>query len=69
MSVRIRGRLKIRDYCRDTLEAPVLSHPRLWPLCLNEDVVSNKSTLSGQRQRELKETGWRGEDKQRNSEK
>lgn len=33
--------------------AVVLSHPRLWPFFLNEDVVPNNSTLS---ERELKET-------------
>lgn len=50
------GRLEIRDYHCDALAAPVLSQPRLWPFCLNEDVVSNKSTLSVRRQRVLRET-------------
>lgn len=47
------GRQKIRDYQCDSLVALVLSHPRLWPFFLNEDVVPNNSTLS---ERELKET-------------
>ena len=48
--------MKIRDYHCDALAALVLSHPRLWPFYLNEDVVSNENTLTVQRQRELKET-------------
>lgn len=36
--------------------AVVLSHPRLWPLSLNEDVVANNGALSVQRQEEMKET-------------
>lgn len=49
------GREKIRDYHCDALAAVVLSHPRLWPFSLNEDVVANNDVLSVQRQRELKE--------------
>ena len=48
--------VRIRDYHCDALAAAVLSHPRLWPFSLNEDVVANNSALSVQRQRELKET-------------
>lgn len=50
------GGEKIRDYRCDALAPVVLSHPRLWPFSLDEDVVANNSTLSVQRQRELKET-------------
>ena len=50
------GREKIRDYHCDALVAIVLSHPRLWPFSLDEDVVANNGSLSGQRQGELKET-------------
>lgn len=50
------GREKIRDYHCDALAAVVLSHPRLWPFSLNEDVVANNGALSVQRQGELKET-------------
>lgn len=50
------GSEKIRDYHCDALLAEVLSHPRLWPFSLNEDVVANNGALSPRRQRELRET-------------
>lgn len=45
------GRQGIRDYHCDALVAIVLSHPRLWPLSLNEDVVANNGALSVQKDR------------------
>lgn len=50
------GRQGIRDYHCDALVAVVLSHPRLRPLSLNEDVVANNGALSVQRQEEMEET-------------